>query len=93
MLQENGDLDRQESNQQDIYQIKVKGVLSEEWSNWFDGITIVPDNNDPSTTTLTCAIIDQAALFGILSSIRDLNLKLISVYQTEAEKFHPSGGD
>jgi hypothetical protein len=93
MVQENGDLDRQKSNRQDIYQIKVKGVLGEEWSNWFDGMTMASDDNDPSTTTITCTIIDQAALFSILSSIRDLNLKLISVYQTEAEKFHPSGGE
>lgn len=93
MVQENSDLKGQESSRQEIYQIKVKGVLGDEWSNWFDGMTMESDNDDPSTTTITCVISDQAALFGIISRIRDLNLKLISVNQFKADKFHPSGGD
>jgi hypothetical protein len=32
-------------------------------------------------TTLTVDLIDQAALFGILDHIRDLNLTLVSVNQ------------
>jgi hypothetical protein len=93
MVQENGSLDDQESNQQEVYQIKVRGVLGEEWSNWFDGMAVAADDDDPLTTTITCSIIDQAALHGILSSIRDLNLKLISVFLVEADKHHQPGGE
>ena len=93
MVRENGNPDHQESSQQEVYQIKVRGVLGEEWSNWFDGMAVAPDENDPLITTITCTIIDQAALHGILSSIRDLNLKLISVFLIEADKHHRPGGE
>lgn len=93
MVQENGNLNHQKSNPQDIYQIKVRGILGEEWLNWFNAMVMAPDNADPYTTSITCAITDQAALHGILSSIRDLNLKLISVFLVEGDKHHQPGGE
>jgi hypothetical protein len=93
MVRENGNLDDQKSNPQDIYQIKVRGILGEEWLNWFNAMVMAPDNAYPCTTSITCAITDQAALHGILSSIRDLNLKLISVFLVEVDKHLQPGGD
>ncbi|MFN2235210.1 MAG: hypothetical protein ACK2U1_13370 [Anaerolineales bacterium] len=46
-------------------------------AEWFEEseITIT----DQGETTITCSIVDQAALHGVLSKIRDLNLTLISI--------------
>lgn len=63
------------------YQIKVQGRLDRKWSDWFNGLAITYQtgrDGDP-VTMLTGAIVDQAALYGMLSKIRDLNLHLISV--------------
>ena len=63
-----------------VYQIKVQGKLDESWSSWFNSMAITFEGD---TTTLTGAVIDQAALRGILSKLWDLNLALISVNQIE----------
>jgi hypothetical protein len=63
-----------------VYQIKIKGVLDESWSNWLGGVDICVEQmeNEGVVTTLTVDFIDQATLFGILDRIRDLNLTLVS---------------
>ena len=60
-----------------IYEIRVEGHLAERWSDWFDGLAIhkEPDGE----TVLTGPLSDQAALFGVLTRIHDLNLVLVSV--------------
>ncbi len=60
-----------------VYQIRVKGQLDEEWSEWFDDLTVTSDEN--GETTLCGPVVDQAALFGLLAKVRDLNLPLLSV--------------
>ena len=66
-----------------VYQIRVKGSLGEAWSDWFDGLSIVPLEN--GETLLAGPVVDQAALYGILWKLRDLNLKLISVDTIERD--------
>ena len=63
-----------------VYQIKVQGRLDESWSGWFSSMAIALEGD---TTTLTGAVVDQAALRGILSRLWDLNLALISVNPIE----------
>ena len=63
------------------YQLRLKGQLGSDWSDWFDGVTVTPDSD--GTTLLTCKVADQAALHGLLRKIRDLGLPLISVHQIE----------
>ncbi len=63
-----------------VYQIKVEGRLDESWSGWFNSMAIAFEGD---TTTLTGAVVDQAALRGILSRLWDLNLALISVNPIE----------
>ncbi len=58
-------------------EIRVKGQLSQKWSEWFDGVTI--SHSGPEMTVLTGLVADQAALYGIISHLRDLGLQLISV--------------
>lgn len=64
-----------------VYEIRVGGHLSEEWVNWFEGLTITPEDN--GNTLLIGKIADQAALYGVLRRIRDLGLPLISVNRIE----------
>jgi hypothetical protein len=63
--------------EQAIYQIKVKGILDEQWTDWFNGLTITSHSTE--CTLLTCPIRDQAALHGLLNKIRDIGLPLLSV--------------
>lgn len=60
-----------------IYQFRIQGHLSVEWSAWFDGLTITHDPN--GETILTGPLPDQAALYGVLNRLQSLNLSLLSV--------------
>lgn len=63
-----------------IYEIRVEGYLGDPWTNWFDGLAIHKEPN--GHTTLTGLVEDQAALYGILTKIHNLNLILVSVNRT-----------
>lgn len=60
-----------------MYEVRIQGHLSKRWDDWFDHMTVTSDPN--GETTLTGTIVDQAALHGILTKIRDLGLQLLSV--------------
>jgi hypothetical protein len=65
-----------------IYQIRLKGHLGRQWTDWFGGLTItLEDNGD---TLLTGPVVDQAALHGLLKKVRDLGMPLVSVGPVEA---------
>ncbi len=66
-----------------LYEIRVEGHLADCWSDWFEGLAIRNDSN--GETTLSGLLIDQAALFGVLTKIHALNLTLISVYRSTSE--------
>ena len=59
------------------YEIKIRGHLDPYWSEWFAGMRLTHLAGDE--TLLSGSLPDQAALYGLLERIRDLNLKLISV--------------
>jgi hypothetical protein len=63
------------------YRIKIQGRLDENWSDWFDGMSITFENDvaGPPITTLTGTVADQVALHGVLARIRDLALPLLLV--------------
>ena len=64
-----------------IYQIRIKGHLGHQWTDWFGGLTItLEDNGD---TLLTGPVVDQAALHGLLKKVRDLGMPLLSVNRVE----------
>ena len=59
------------------YHIKVQGHLDHHWSAWFQGPTITSEPNGEAV--IAGPIKDQAALHGVLATIRDLGLTLITV--------------
>jgi hypothetical protein len=60
-----------------VYQIRIKGHLGREWTNWFGGLTLTLEDN--GETLLTGPVVDQAALHGLLRKVRDLGAPLLSV--------------
>jgi hypothetical protein len=60
-----------------VYQIRVKGHLGGQWTDWFEGLTITLEVN--GDTLLTGPVVDQAALFGLLRKVRDVGIPLLSV--------------
>lgn len=71
-------------NQPLIYQIRIKGQLDRKWIDWFGDVTIALEEN--GETLLTCPVIDQAMLHGLLKKVRDLGMPLLSVYQVESDQ-------
>jgi len=74
-----------------VYQIRIKGHLDSQWTDWFGGMTItLEDNGD---TVLTGKVIDQAALYGLIKKVRDLGMSLVSVNRVEPESPTTFGTD
>jgi hypothetical protein len=69
-----------------VYQIRIKGHLDDQWTDWFEGLTITLEEN--GETLLTGLVIDQAALHGLLKKVRDLGMPLLSV-----DSVRPDQGD
>jgi hypothetical protein len=62
------------------YQVRLQGQISADWSDWLSDLVVTVEEHSPAiVTTLTGTVKDQAALFGLLSFIRDLGVALISV--------------
>jgi len=62
------------------YELRVEGRLTGETVNWFEDMSLSTDKNTtPSQTVIQGTIRDQAALYGLISRIRDLGLQLLSV--------------
>ena len=72
-----------DTSQPTIYEIKVEGHLSHQWTDWFGGLTVTLEDN--GNTLLTGPVIDQAALYGLLKKVRDLAMPLLSVNRVKPE--------
>jgi hypothetical protein len=68
------------------YEIKVPGHLDEDWSEWFEGMTITVEGgvDCPAITTLTGIVKDEAALLGLLDRLYSLGLRLLSVRRVDS---------
>jgi hypothetical protein len=72
-------------DQPTTYLIKVKGSLDPGWAEWFDrmDIMVAKDEDGAAITFMTGLVVDQVALHGLLTRIRDLNLQLLSVQRLD----------
>jgi hypothetical protein len=63
------------------YHIRVQGILDERWSDRLGGMTIHATGHEDETpvTSLEGRLLDQAALCGVLNTLHDLRLPLLSV--------------
>ncbi len=64
-----------------FYEIRVRGHLESRWAAWFDGMTLTRGSD--GTTDIRGRVVDQAALHGLLHTVRDTGLPLVSVSRVE----------
>ena len=64
-----------------IYQIRIRGHLGSQWTDWFEGLTVTLEEN--GETLLAGPVVDDAALHGLLKKVRDLGMPLLSVNRVE----------
>jgi hypothetical protein len=64
------------------YAIRVEGLLDAHWSQWLEGMTIL--HEEGGVTRIEGPLVDQAALHGLLSKLRDLRLPIVTVQRLDA---------
>jgi hypothetical protein len=69
-------------NEATEYEIRVKGRLASRWAEWFDGMTLTPDED--GTSVIAGMVVDQSALHGLLRKLSDLGVPLVSVTRTRS---------
>jgi hypothetical protein len=64
-----------------IYRIKVQGELHQKWSNRLGGMSITTDRiqTRSSVIILEGCLRDQAALAGVLKTLYELRLSILSI--------------
>ena len=60
-----------------VYQIRLEGHLGQQWTAWFESLTITLEAS--GDTLLTGPVVDQAALYGLLRKVRDVGMALVSL--------------
>jgi len=70
------------------YQIRIKGHLKYDWSDWFGDLSIVREAD--GDTLLTGMVIDQAALYGLLKKVRNAGMLLLSVNSVHLDQVDES---
>jgi hypothetical protein len=76
-----------DADQPTLYEIRIKGQLDHQWTDWFGGLAITLQPN--GDTLLRGPIVDQAALHGVLRKVRDLGMPLLSITPRDSQ----SNGD
>ncbi len=61
------------------YRLRLQGRVATDWTDWLsDPVVRVDGAGAGSITVVTGTVRDQAALFGLLSFVRDLGVPLIA---------------
>jgi hypothetical protein len=71
------------------YEIRVKGQIDQQWSAWFEGLTI--SYNGEGNTILRGPLADEAALHGVLIKVRDLALPLLALRREDMDGSEQEG--
>ena len=63
------------------YRIRVEGFIDKSWSERLGGmrITTISEENRKTLTTLEGRMVDQSALAGVLNTLYELHVSLLSV--------------
>jgi hypothetical protein len=70
-----------------LYRIRVRGEVPQRWSPRLEGMTIVVEASaNPPLTTLTGDLDDQASLAGVLRTLYELHLPVLSVECLNAKR-------
>ena len=67
----------------ELYEVRIKGQLGTHWEESFEGWSIL--HEEDGTTLLTGPVDDQPALYGLLTQMSNLNIKLIAVNRIEVD--------
>ena len=66
----------------DLYEIRVKSQLNDRWLARLNCENASREND--GTTRLTIEVTDQAALYGLFRTLRDLGLPLLSINRVDS---------
>ena len=66
------------------YRIRLDGHVDARWAARFDGMTLTTTSD--GTTVIEGPVVDQAALYGLLRTLHDVGLPLLSVNQVETDQ-------
>ena len=70
-----------------VYDLRISGRLGEASLTWFEDMNVtVDESSSPVQTIISGPMRDQAALYGLISRIRDLGLTLLSVNRVEEKE-------
>jgi hypothetical protein len=70
-----------------VYELRISGRLGHSIQTWFEDMDVTEDeSSSPVQTIIQGPMRDQAALYGLISRIRDLGLTLLSVNRVEKEE-------
>lgn len=67
----------------EFYRIRIGQHLDPEYSAWLAGLVIT--NLTGGEAILSGPLVDQAALYGVLQLLRDLNISLIEIRRGEQD--------
>lgn len=65
------------------YEIRIKGHLDSRWADWFGDLTLTQQSD--GTTVLSGPVVDQAALYGVLTKIHNLGMPLLELHRLSDE--------
>jgi hypothetical protein len=77
-----------DTDQPKIFQIRIQGHLSQQWTGWFEGLSITLEED--GNTLLSGPVVDQSALYGILKKIRNSGMPLLSVNVVDPDRIGDS---
>ena len=66
------------------YEIRIQGHLGPRWATRFDGMNLTAE--DDGSTVIRGPVVDQAALHGLLQTLRDLGITLLSLIPLPANR-------
>ncbi len=58
-------------------EVHIRGHIDRDWSDWLEGLAVAHTEN--GETILTGSLRDQSALLGLVNSLSNLGLRILSV--------------